>query len=72
MTPERWQRIELLYHSALEREAEERSAFLAEACLGDEELRREVDAVHRSHLRSSLQRVGPAIRSGTQTNGLTL
>lgn len=39
---ERWKQIERLYHQALERETSTRAAFLAEACAGDEELRREV------------------------------
>jgi serine/threonine protein kinase len=39
---ERWRQIERLYHAALERETATREAFLAEACAGDEELRREV------------------------------
>lgn len=39
---ERWKQIESLYHAALERETATREAFLAEACAGDEELRREV------------------------------
>ena len=43
MTPERWQRIEELYHAAHSRPAAERAAFLAEACHGDENLRREVE-----------------------------
>jgi len=42
---ERWQQIEGLYHAALERDAEERAAFVAEACAGDEGLRREVDSL---------------------------
>jgi len=45
MTPERWQRIEALYHAALEREAGDRSAFLTEACGDDEGLRREVEGL---------------------------
>lgn len=45
MDPERWQRIEQLYHSALPLEAGARSAFLREACAGDEELRREVESL---------------------------
>jgi serine/threonine protein kinase len=45
MTPERWQQVDQLYHSALEREPGQRSAFLAEACAGDEELRREVESL---------------------------
>src|SRR5688572_15009467 len=39
---ERWKQVESLYHAALERETATRAAFLAEACAGDEELRREV------------------------------
>ena len=35
MTPERWQRIEALYHAAYARPAGERAAFLDEACRGD-------------------------------------
>ena len=32
MTPERWKRIEELYHAALARPPAERAAFLAAAC----------------------------------------
>src|SRR4029077_13835687 len=39
---DRWQRIERLYHAALERDATERAAFLDQACDGDDALRREV------------------------------
>ena len=45
MKPERWQSIERLYHSALEHVPERRSAFIDEACAGDEELRREVESL---------------------------
>jgi serine/threonine protein kinase len=43
--PDRWRQIEELYHGAMERDSEERSAFLAEACAGDEALRREVESL---------------------------
>ena len=42
MRPDRWRQVESLYHSALEREAPARDAFLREACREDEELRCEV------------------------------
>ncbi len=42
MESERWREIERLYYAALERAPDERAAFLAEACAGDESLRREV------------------------------
>src|SRR5215207_9040719 len=45
MTPERYQRIKELFHSALERTAEERPAFLAEACGNDTALRAKVEAL---------------------------
>ena len=44
MSTDRWRTLERLYHAALERPAEERAAFLAEAC-EDETLRREVLAL---------------------------
>ena len=45
MKPERWQKIEGIYHAALEREEGQRAAFLNEACGGDESLRREVESL---------------------------
>src|SRR5712691_10988147 len=45
MKPERWQQLDKLFHSALEREPSERTAFLADACAGDESLRRQVEAL---------------------------
>jgi serine/threonine protein kinase/tetratricopeptide (TPR) repeat protein len=45
MKPERYRQIEGLYHEALEREPEERAAFLAQACEGDEELHQEVESL---------------------------
>lgn len=48
MTPERWRQIEELYHSALGRQAGERASYLAEACAGDEDLRREVESLLRN------------------------
>jgi len=43
MDSERWRRIEELYHSALDRAVNQRSAFLAEACKDDDELRRQLE-----------------------------
>jgi serine/threonine protein kinase len=45
MDPERWRQVERLYHAALERESEQRPAFLAEACNGDQELYRELESL---------------------------
>jgi len=45
MTPERWQKVERLYHEALERAASQRAAFLREACPEDEALCHEVESL---------------------------
>jgi eukaryotic-like serine/threonine-protein kinase len=42
MTPERFRQIDELYHAARDRVSGARAAFLAQACDGDDELRREV------------------------------
>jgi len=44
-TSERWARTERLYHEALACAASERTAFLADACAGDDALRREVESL---------------------------
>jgi serine/threonine-protein kinase len=46
---DRWQQIEKLYQSALELDEPSRNTFLDEACLGDEELRRHVEALLQHH-----------------------
>jgi serine/threonine protein kinase/predicted negative regulator of RcsB-dependent stress response len=45
MNNERWQEVERLYHSTLARDEHERTAFLVQACAGDEALRREVESL---------------------------
>ena len=45
MKPERWQRLDELFHLALEREADARSSFVAQETAGDEDLRRELDSM---------------------------
>ena len=47
MKPERWQQVNDLFQSTVERAPEERTAFLEEACRGDEGLRREVEVFDR-------------------------
>ena len=44
-TSERWARTERLYHEALACAASERASFLADACAGDDALRREVESL---------------------------
>jgi Tol biopolymer transport system component/predicted Ser/Thr protein kinase len=45
MDPKRWQQIEQLYHAALEQEPSQRDGFLIEVCIGDDDLRREVESL---------------------------
>ena len=45
MERDRWQEIERLYHTALERPESQRGAFLEEACGGDSALRDEVESL---------------------------
>ena len=53
MDPERWKQVEELYHAALEREESRRAAFLAEACRGDEALRRRVELLLAHYAQAS-------------------
>src|SRR4030095_7460716 len=47
MDPHRWQRIDELFQAAIARAAEERPAFLDEACAGDDELRHQLGRLAR-------------------------
>lgn len=53
MSSDRWERIQELYHAALELEPTQRSAFLEEACSNDEALCREVEALLVEHGKAS-------------------
>ena len=45
MRPERWQKIDEIFHAALQYKADERMAFIDEACRRDNELRRELESL---------------------------
>ena len=45
MKPERWRRVEELYHSVLKQKASRRSDYLETETAGDEDLRREVESL---------------------------
>ena len=47
MTAERWRQIEEAYHLALEYPPQKRGAFIAQACKGDEDLRKEIEDLVR-------------------------
>ena len=60
MTPERWKRVNELFHSALEREPSQRVAYLKEAC-DDDELREQVESLIRSHQQTGSFIDSPAV-----------
>jgi hypothetical protein len=45
MTPDRWQQLSRLFHEALVRDRQARDTFLEAQCAGDEDLRRDVEAL---------------------------
>jgi serine/threonine protein kinase len=49
LDPERWQRLRNLFESALEKDEPSRAAYLDQACGTDPSLRREVEALLKSH-----------------------
>src|SRR6266576_3788274 len=52
MEPGRWGRITDIYHATIARPSEERASFLGEECHGDESLRKQVEAMVKSHEQS--------------------
>jgi eukaryotic-like serine/threonine-protein kinase len=52
MEPERWARITEIYHATITRPPEERASFVGQECHGDESLRKQVEAMVKSHERS--------------------
>src|SRR4029453_9786682 len=49
MKPEHWQQLDELFHTVLACKPTERAAFLDSACVGDEELRQQVEALLAAH-----------------------
>src|SRR6478672_5725820 len=52
MEPRRWARITDIYHATITRPPEERASFVGQECHGDESLRKQVEAMVKSHERS--------------------
>ena len=66
MKPERWQRVNDLFQSTIERAPEEWAAFLKDACLGDEALCREVESLIASHERATYFIETPAFEAAPE------
>jgi hypothetical protein len=56
---ERWNRIDELLQSALELHPRQRTAYLREACAGDQSLLREVESLLASHEQPEVSSRGP-------------
>jgi Tol biopolymer transport system component len=63
MKPERWDEVDKVLQSVLERAPEERGAYLDEACAGDESLRERVESVLASHEQAGSLMKEPAFES---------
>ena len=66
MTPERWQQIKEIFNSAIQYEPSRRSAFLANACGGDESLRQEVESLIASHAKEGSFIDSPAYEAAAE------
>jgi tRNA A-37 threonylcarbamoyl transferase component Bud32 len=73
MTPERWAKIEAVFHQALECDPSDRAAFLDRECAADPDLRREVESLlketdigEESFRREFLQGAAEAIGTRSQ------
>ncbi len=71
MQPERWRRIEELFHSALKVEERQRIAFLEESCAGDQDLRIRVEALLADHKEAGSFLESPALELAAQKFGAT-
>jgi serine/threonine protein kinase len=69
MTPERWQKIEQLYHAALEREESQRTAYLHKVCAGDNALQREVESLLAQEKRGDALLESPAMEVAAKMLG---
>ena len=49
MDPERWRRTFTIFHQVIARDAGERAAFLALACLGDDGIRQAAEQLVSAH-----------------------
>jgi serine/threonine protein kinase/tetratricopeptide (TPR) repeat protein len=65
MNPEQWRKIHELFEAALERPADERAAFLAHACVDDEETRHRVEAMLVADARDDLMMDRPAYQAAS-------
>ena len=68
MKPERWSKVESIFHKALEADESRRSSVIEESCAGDADLRREVESLLAHHSDSASFIEKPAF-AGQETTG---
>jgi DNA-binding winged helix-turn-helix (wHTH) protein/Tol biopolymer transport system component len=66
MNPKRWHQVEQIYNSVLERNPEDRNAFLEKACAGDEALRKEVESLLACNGEGAAFIQSPAVEEATK------
>ena len=69
MDSERWQKIERIFHAALQVEPSLRATILEDSCAGDELLRRQVESLLAHHENAGTFLETPALPTATQTSG---
>jgi len=73
MQSERWNKVEELYHSALEQDEARRGEFLQKACAGDPELLREVESLlaYEKHSENFMESPAMEVAAKVLSNGET-
>src|SRR6202011_4177440 len=69
MDAERWQKIERVFHAALQAEPSRRATILEDSCAGDESLRRQVESLLAHHENAGTFLETPAFATAKQTSG---
>lgn len=69
MDAKRWQKIERVFHAALQAEPSLRATILKDSCAGDEFLRREVESLLAHHERAGTFFERPAFAIDKRTSG---
>jgi eukaryotic-like serine/threonine-protein kinase len=70
MKPERWSKIESIFHKAIEADESRRASVIEESCAGDEALRREVESLLAHHSDSASFIEQPAFAGQVNTSSV--
>ncbi|HET9529123.1 MAG TPA: hypothetical protein VFQ92_02135, partial [Blastocatellia bacterium] len=70
MTPERWKKLEAIFHEAVELQAEARAEYLADACGDDEQLRADAERLIAAHEQESSFIDSPVFAEAAEPTGV--